>query len=97
MFDREDPDTLACEQDQVFPVVNSTCSGSWTENTLGLKLKRFAEECEAFEGGICRPTSQMHFENSRDLGIDPRSPGDALDKTWCPVFSGWTDDSFNFA
>jgi hypothetical protein len=95
-FDRDDPGTLACGQDQVFPVDNSTCSGSWIENTLGLKLKSFAEECEAFEGGICRPTSQMHFEDLLDLGIDPRSPGDALDKTWCPAFSGWTDDKFQF-
>lgn len=96
-FDRDDPLVLECGMDQVFPGDNSTCSGFWTPNKLGLKTKNFADgiTCQANQGGICRPTSQMHPSDLIALGINPLNPTN-LTETWCPVFQGWSDEKLGF-
>lgn len=91
---REDPDIYECGSDQIFPKDNSTCSGSWTANVEGLKLKQFKdgteETCASTAEGICRPASQMHPEDMRDLNIDPLSQ-----ESYCPVFD-WSEEKLQF-
>lgn len=93
-FDREDPDVLACGRDQVFRD-NTTCAGTWVENLYDLREKTFAlenpEVCLPYEGGICRPTRQMHPDDILELGIDA---GGA--ESWCPVIDGWSEEKFGF-
>ena len=90
-FDREEPDVLACGRDQVFSD-NSTCSGFWVENKLGLREKTFASEdpdiCFPYEDGICRPTGQMHPDDLEGLNS-------TLVTSWCPVID-WSDEKFSF-
>ena len=93
-YGREDPGVRECGRDQVFPGDNSTCSGTWIKNTLGLKDKVFSgpiDECSPYSGGICRPASKLHPEEIADLGIDGTS-----DESYCPVFEGWSDEKFKF-
>lgn len=91
-FSRDDPNVFVCGKDEVFPGDGTTCSGKWTPNTLGLREKLFGDDdtCIPREGGICRPTSQMHPD---DLDtVDGNS--DAV--SWCPVFEGWSEDKLSF-
>jgi hypothetical protein len=90
-FDREDPDSLECGHNQVYSLEdNSTCTGTWKPNSFGLREKVFADldTCVSFEGGICRPKSEMHplddFEEDGEV------------ESWCPVFEGWSDDKLQF-
>mmetsp|Transcript_28268 Transcript_28268/g.65473 ORF Transcript_28268/g.65473 Transcript_28268/m.65473 type:complete len:693 (-) Transcript_28268:101-2179(-) len=96
-FDRDDGDVLECGRDQIWPEDDSTCSGYWVYNSIGLREKAFSDgvTCTPNEGGICRPTSQMHPQDLLDLGINPRNPTN-LTASWCPVFSGWSDEKFAF-
>jgi hypothetical protein len=94
-FDREDPDVLECGSDQYDVESDSYCAGSWVRNAYGLNEKNFADPrgaCQPFQGGICRPTSQMFEEDLQEAGYDP-----VLDSTtvWCPVMD-WADDKFLF-
>jgi len=93
-FDREDLDVLECGHDQVFED-GSTCSGAWLANTYNLREKTFADDtsdvCSAFQGGICRPTSQMHTSDLAELGINANTGG-----SWCPVIDNWSDEKLGF-
>lgn len=85
-----------CGQDQVFAGDNSTCVGTWKENEFGLRTKIFDDgkgSCQAYEGGICRPTSQMHPADLVSLNI---SAIDESTSSWCPVFEGWSEDKLGF-
>mmetsp|Transcript_5416 Transcript_5416/g.7833 ORF Transcript_5416/g.7833 Transcript_5416/m.7833 type:complete len:1444 (-) Transcript_5416:63-4394(-) len=97
-FDRSDANVLECGQDQVFPLDNSRCTGKWMRNTYNAREKIFAEKdkCLIFEGGVCRPSLQMHPEDLRDLGIDPENLGNETYSSWCPVFEGFTDAKLQF-
>lgn len=97
-FDRDEADVKECGADQVFPGDNSTCSGIWAPNKYDARLKNFADgkTCVVFEGGVCRPTAQMHPLDLVDLGIDPNNPGDAVDASWCPVFEGFSNEKLDF-
>lgn len=95
-FDRDDPEVLECGINQVYPVDNTTCTGTWTPNSLGLRDKQFADidTCIVFEGGVCRPRNQMH---PHDLAlIDDEEDRDKAVDSWCPVIEGWTDDKMRF-
>lgn len=93
-FGRDNLGVLECGHDQVFED-GSTCSGSWVQNTYNLREKIFADGnsavCSAFEGGICRPTSQMHPSDIAELGIDEDAAG-----SWCPVIENWSDEKLSF-
>jgi hypothetical protein len=93
-FDRDDPAVLECGINQVYPADNTTCIGTWTPNSLGLRDKVFPDDldtCIAFEGGVCRPPNQMHPD---DLTlIDDK---DAAADSWCPVIEGWNNDKMRF-
>ena len=101
-FDRLDADVLECGVDQVWPVDNSTCTGSWLPNDFELREKVIEEDlnvCVAFEEGICRPTKQMPPMDLMNSGVDVTSTEDAdsLDtQVWCPVVQGWTDDKLQY-
>lgn len=97
-FDRDDPDVKECGMDQKFEGDNTTCTGKWVSNTLNLREKRFKdvtddEVCIPREGGVCRPSSQMHRNDLADLGIDASNPGEG---SWCPVFEGWSEEKLAF-
>jgi Patched family len=88
-----------CGRDQFFAGDNTTCSGTWKPNDFGLRLKIFDEgkgECKPYEGGICRPITEMHPYDLQDLGVDPTNSSSHADKEWCPVFEGWSDDKVAF-
>ena len=90
-FDRDDPMILECGMNQIYPVDNSTCSGTWVPNSVGLREKLFADvdTCVPLDGGICRPTEHMH---PRDImNIDP-----TMSNSWCPVFENWDTDKISF-
>jgi hypothetical protein len=91
------PDMRRCGRDQIWPVDNSTCSGTWKRNDgYNLRVKNFNDgtgTCQPFEGGICRPTSQMHPQDLEDLGVDASSE---VDTVWCPVFEGWSNEKMAF-
>eukprot|EP00934_Nitzschia_sp_Nitz4_P001181 Nitzschia sp. Nitz4//scaffold385_size13641//11219//13601//NITZ4_008973-RA/size13641-augustus-gene-0.16-mRNA-1//-1//CDS//3329549953//1181//frame0 len=91
-FDRLDPDFLECGHDQVYPVDNSTCLGTWAPNDFGLREKIFSdsETCAPYEGGICRPTSQMHLYDI--MTIENITVADS----WCPVVDDWDNDKLGF-
>ena len=76
------------------------CTGTWKLNTLGLREKYFSDDadvCQPNDGGVCRPTSQMHPDDLTDLGIDPLNiSDDEATASWCPVFEGWDDDKLSF-
>lgn len=88
-----------CGADVVFTDAegeDSACTGYWTENEYNLRTKIFSEpgsECEPYEGGICRPGSQMHPMDLLELKV---SAAEAADKEYCPVVSGWSDDKWRF-
>mmetsp|Transcript_3113 Transcript_3113/g.3680 ORF Transcript_3113/g.3680 Transcript_3113/m.3680 type:complete len:1362 (+) Transcript_3113:138-4223(+) len=89
-FGRADPDVKKCGKDQIFPIDNTTCSGTWKNNTLLLKLKTFNDPrdvCKTFEDGICRPKDEM-FEDDL-IGTS------ASDTSFCPVFEG-SEAKFEF-
>jgi hypothetical protein len=93
-FDRDDPEVLACGRDQVFSD-GTTCSGTWVENTSNLREKIFSEDnpdiCLAYEGGICRPSRQMHPDDLDEFG------GDIDEATsWCPVMDSWSNEKLGF-
>lgn len=93
-FDRDFPERLECGHNQIYDFDNSTCIGKWIPNKYGLRMKEFADldTCVPFEGGICRPTAEMHPADLQvDLGGDT---GDWAE--WCPVFEGWSDDKLQF-
>ena len=97
-FARPSFDQLLCGHDQAVPGEDdSFCAGSWTNNTLGLRLKNISpiteEECVPTERGICRPGDQMHPLDLQELGI---SQEEAAGSTFCPVTKGWTDEKFEF-
>lgn len=89
-----------CGHDQVFAVDNSTCAGTWKANELGLRLKNFDDgrgQCMPYEGGICRPTTQMHPADLQELGIDPTNiTTEEASLSWCPVFEDWSEDKMAF-
>ena len=92
------PEMLRCGRDQIWPVDNSTCSGTWKPNVYGLREKVFDDgtgTCRPFQGGICRPTIQMHPSDLLDLDVDPSDPN-VKDTVWCPVFEGWSNDKLAF-
>jgi len=96
-FDRADPTVLECGMDQVYLGDNSTCSGEWVFNSMNLREKKFSNglTCNENEGGICRPTLEMHPDDLVALGIDPINPTN-VSASWCPVFNGWSQDKFAF-
>ncbi|CAB9518817.1 Protein patched homolog 1 [Seminavis robusta] len=94
---RSNPSIKMCGRDQVWPVDNSTCAGTWKRNAFGLRQKIFNDmkgQCNAYEGGICRPTSKMHFADLIDLGINMSAQDQ--NEVWCPVMEGWSDDKLRF-
>lgn len=90
-FVRDDPLILECGMNQVYTVDNSTCSGTWVPNSLGLREKTFADldTCVPYDGGICRPTDQMH-------PLDLATLDTADSDSWCPVFEDWDTDKIGF-
>jgi len=55
----------------------------WKSNTLLLREKIFASddaECSPFEGGVCRPRSQMFKEDLKGSSVN--------DNSFCPIFEG---------
>lgn len=88
------PEMLRCGRDQVWPVDNTTCSGTWMRNVHELREKQFDDgkgECQPHEEGICRPTSQMHPDDLSELEVDSEE-----DQVWCPVFEGWSNEKMEF-
>jgi len=92
-FGRADPDVKKCGKDQIFPIDKTTCSGTWKNNILDLKLKKFsdpkADVCQPFEGGICRPRNEMFQEDLDLIGATLN------DTSFCPVFEG-SEAKFEF-
>lgn len=93
------PSVKECGRDQLFLDINAndhntTCSGTWTGNKYGLADKKFSdpksEVCLAFEGGICRPETEL-FEADK-------SESSTLSNytSFCPVFEGWSDAKLKF-
>ena len=77
----------------------STCSGTWRRNTLGLRNKLFNSDdtCQAYEMGVCRPTSQMHPDDLESLKANNEyTPIIDANESWCPVFEGWSEDKLKF-
>jgi hypothetical protein len=97
---RSNPDVYNCGRDQIWSIDNSTCAGTWKRNVYGLREKYFdngaSGTCQAYEGGICRPTRQMHPDDLIDLGVNPDDPGEDAETVWCPVFEGWSDEKMGF-
>ena len=102
-FDRDDPDVRECGMDQEYndtvAGIITHCSGTWVSNDMKLREKIFQnlveadETCLPREGGVCRPSSQMHPLDLKDLGINASDPGEG---SWCPVFEDWTEDQLAF-
>ena len=97
-FARPSFDQLLCGHDQAFPgEEDSFCAGSWTDNSLGLRIKSILpvtdETCVPNEGGICRPGEQMHQLDLAELGITQE---EAAGRQFCPVTKDWTDAKFEF-
>jgi hypothetical protein len=98
-FDRQDFDVRACGSDQVFKEGDeeSTCSGTWVPNDLGLRVKNIRplidDTCVSYEGGICRPGQEMFESDLSKLGLSLDSAGN---QTFCPVIEGWSDDKWVF-
>lgn len=97
-FDRNHAGVSECGRDQVSSFDNLNCSGSWMRNKYNAREKVFTQkdECAIFQGGVCRPSSQMHPEDLKDLGIDPTNLGNETDSSWCPVFENFTDKQLQF-
>ncbi|CAB9518815.1 Protein patched homolog 1 [Seminavis robusta] len=82
-----------CGRDQVFQQ-GSTCAGTWKRNTHGLRTKYESasdEQCQPYDGGICRRASELHPDDLLSLGITV-----ADNSTWCPVFEGWSQAKTEF-
>jgi len=94
-FDREDPLTLECGMDQIYPKDNSTCSATWLLNSIGRRDKIFSEpdQCSPYKGGICRPTEWMHKDDLAQIG---ETLQDDDKRSWCPVLDGWDDDKMSY-
>jgi hypothetical protein len=96
-FARSDFETLLCGRDQVDPDSDSICSGMWVENEFGLREKNIAsvtsDVCIPYEGGICRPGTQMHPGDLADMAITPEA---AQNSSFCPVVGDWSDDKWQF-
>jgi len=106
-FSREDPAVLQCGPDIVFPGDNSTCSGVWQPNDLGLKEKVYyvhpSEEDASYDPnavcprgvydeGICRSTAEMHpLDEVDEMGRNASSV-----TSWCPVFKEWSAEKLGF-
>jgi len=81
-----------CGRDKFHEASQSYCAGTWVENVYGLKEKIFQDplgSCEPYEGGICRPGTEMHDEDMNDLNL-------AESGVYCPVVDGWSDDKWQF-
>jgi len=89
-FSRENHALKECGSDQVFED-GTTCSALWTENIYKLREKvvEDLDTCTLFEGGICRPTDEMH---PLDLEVVP----DSSYNSWCPVIDNWSNEKFGF-
>lgn len=96
-FARPQFEVMRCGHDQVFEPEESSCSGSWTENVFSLREKNFPiagdETCQPFEGGICRPGSEMHPLDLQELNLNATT---AAGKSFCPVVDTWSDDKWQF-
>jgi hypothetical protein len=96
-FDRQEFETLKCGRDQLFEEPDSYCAGSWASNEFDLREKFIANltdnTCRPFEGGICRPGSQMHPLDLADIGLDEES---AKGMSFCPVAKDWSDEKWQF-
>jgi len=95
-FDRDDPNDRVCGMDQVYEEegAETLCSGSWMENTLGLRNKYIGDgtgDCEPFEGGHCRSVSDMFPEDLESAGHNFAT--DSNDTSYCP-FVEWSDEKF---
>jgi len=89
---------------------NDACSSTWARNKYNAREKRFGNTCAATatanddtliergkEGGVCRPTDQMHPDDLIDLGIDPKNMSDEdTNESWCPIFEGFNDKKLQF-
>uniref|UniRef100_A0A6V2M2U5 SSD domain-containing protein n=1 Tax=Ditylum brightwellii TaxID=49249 RepID=A0A6V2M2U5_9STRA len=94
-FYKRDPAQPECGSDIIYPGDGTMCEGTWMPNTLGLREKVFnTESCQPREGGVCRPTNQMHPFDLMILGQTVEGAGEVL--SWCPVFQGWSDDKLKF-
>lgn len=96
----EPPEDRICGRDYFFEP-DSKCSGAWKRNIYGLRDKYFSadneEQCLPYDGGVCRPTSKMHPDDLRDLGIDPHNvTAEDARESWCPVFEGWSEKKMTF-
>lgn len=98
-FDREDFEVRECGADQVFigdaADNNTECSGTWAENTIGLREQVFtiigSGECNSSAGGVCRPASQMFVDDLDDIGAV-----DTEGKSYCPITEGWSAPKLKF-
>lgn len=99
-FVRNDPNVLQCGADQIYTDEDgndSTCEGSWVENTIGLKTKSvtniFSDQCSPFEGGVCREANEMFVQDIAALGLNETS---AEGKSFCPITENWSEDKLKF-
>lgn len=99
-FVRNNPTVLQCGADQIYTDEDgndSTCAGSWVENTIGLKTKTvtniFSDQCSPFEGGVCREANEMFAQDLAALGLDEET---AEGKSFCPVTENWSEDKLKF-
>jgi len=103
-FNRDDPDVSECGSDQLYQPVDknvtaTNCKGAWVRNTYGLRQKTFADPrgaCQPYEGGICRPTSQMFLEDLQEAPVEPSYDSvDDADTIWCPIMD-WEPAKFQY-
>jgi len=101
-FDRPDPNNRICGMDQLFegdgtePDAGTVCAGGWMENKIGLRNKIIDDgkgDCEPYDGGICRPASQMFAEDLILAGHNTAT--DSNSTSYCP-FVEWSDEKFQW-
>lgn len=98
---RDDFDIGLCGYDQIFKDDDSVCFATWKINTYGLREKRitsFDNEtvCYPSENGICRPASELHPDDLKEIII--LNPSLIVNQTmsFCPTIDSWSVAKWEF-
>lgn len=95
---KKNRDQKECGMDMIYAPDGTTCTGEWVPNTIGLRDKSFwidgKEECKPMEEGICRPVSQMHYEDLADL--QAKGMYEPAVNSYCPVFRSSSPEKLKF-
>jgi hypothetical protein len=101
MVRRDNFEAGLCGYDQIFKDEGTVCFATWKLNKYDLREKHITSfdndtVCYPSENGICRPASQLHPEDLKEIIV--LNPTLIVNQTtsFCPTIDSWSDAKWQF-